>query len=137
MNARGRLNPTNGVGGLFTPDLQSSGIGLTSSNFISRARLAAARRAREMKLEGGQQVRVGRLDLNDPPTPVGGIGPTDHFVETCGYPGQEHRDSTKIRTLTSYPQKQSSHVGVRCTTISTLTGPTTSRQDCKPDSIPI
>jgi hypothetical protein len=53
MNARCRLNPTNGVGGLFTPDLQSGVTGLTSS-----------------KLEGGQQVRVGRLDLNNPPTPL-------------------------------------------------------------------
>jgi hypothetical protein len=59
-NSHCRLNPTNGVDGLFTPDLQSSGTGLTSSNFISRARLAAARRAREMKLrEASRFVWVG------------------------------------------------------------------------------
>jgi hypothetical protein len=47
MYKRCRLNPTNGVGGLFILSLHSSVTGL-KDQFISRARLAAARRAREM-----------------------------------------------------------------------------------------
>jgi hypothetical protein len=52
------VSPTNGVGGLFILSLQ--GEEALPLNFISRARLAAARRAREMKLrEASRFVWVG------------------------------------------------------------------------------
>jgi hypothetical protein len=69
MNARGRLNPTNGVGGSFILSLQSEAA-LPLPLHLSRPPRGREAGARDEQIRMAWTVQASRQCMNDPPTPL-------------------------------------------------------------------